>query len=470
MVNDRQLASQGYLERVEATPQEHPEASTCTQISKADKFNAEQGGNAKDLLERICTRENMHKAYKRVVQNKGAGGIDDMSVRELNGWLEENYDALMSRLLTKKYRPSAVRRVEIPKEEKGKTRCLGIPTVVDRMVQQAIVEVLTPIYEPQFSKYSFGFRPNHSAHHALCAIKDFADEGNAWVASIDLERFFDTVNHSKLIQLLSDSLQDKRVVSLIHRFLMAGVMVEGVVHKTEEGCPQGGPLSPLLANIMLNELDKELAVRGHAFVRYADDCMILKRSRKAAERALVSTSKFIEKKLFLKVNRDKSYVAHIADDVKYLGYGFYQSNEELRFRPHAKSIVKLKDKVRTILARANGWSLDYRRYRLKCLINGWVNYFRLANMSTLLVSIDQWTRRKIRCVYWKAWKRVRTKFKALQRLGIPKQKAWEWSNSRKAYWRIAGSWVLSRALTNAKLEDLGWTSFSKRYIHVRCQG
>lgn len=470
LAKDRQLGNQGYLEMVGATPQEYPEASTGARNSEANEFNAQPIDNAKDLLEKICARENMREAYRRVVRNKGAGGVDNMSVRELNGWLADNYDALIDRLLAGKYKPSPVRRVEILKEEKGKTRLLGIPTVIDRMAQQAIVQVLTPIYEPIFSDYSFGFRPNRSAHDALLAIKQFADAGDVWAASIDLERFFDTVNQSKLVQLLSDSLEDKRVVSLIHRFLLAGAMEGGVVHKTEEGTPQGGPLSPLLANVMLNELDRELARRGHAFVRYADDCMILKASRKAAERALASVSKFIERKLFLKVNEDKSFVARVNDDVKYLGYGFYFGEGELKFRPHAKSIAKLKDKVRVILSRSNGWSLDCRRRRLKWLVDGWVNYFKLAHMKKVLADIDEWMRRKIRCVYWKAWKRTRTKLRALQKLGIPKQKAWEWANSRKAYWRIAVSWVLSRSLNNKKLEELGWTNFSQRYQQVGCQG
>lgn len=453
-----------------AKPREHPEASTCARNSEAGEFDAQPNDSAKDLLERICERDNMREAYKRVVRNKGAGGVDGMPVRELNGWLARNYDALIDRLLAGRYRPRPVRRVEIPKEEKGKTRLLGIPTVVDRMVQQAIAQVLAPLYEPRFSENSFGFRPDRSAHDALLAVKAYADEGNVWAASIDLERFFDTVNHSKLVQLLSDGLEDKRVVSLVHRFLMAGAMADGAVCKTETGTPQGGPLSPLLANIMLNELDKELKARGHAFVRYADDCMILKGSRKAAERALASVSKFIENKLFLKVNRGKSFVARIDEDVKYLGYAFYSCKGDLKFRPHEKSVAKLKDKVRAILSRSNGWSLDFRRYRLRCLVNGWVGYFRLADMKTLLARVDEWCRRKIRCVYWKAWKRTRTKFKALRRLGIPKWWAWQWANSRKAYWRIANSWILSRALTNAKLEELGWTSFSKRYNQVKCQG
>lgn len=259
---DRQLREEGYPERAGAKPREHPEASTCARNSEADEFNAESSSNAKDLLKRICARENMRLAYVRVVRNRGAGDVDDMSVEGLDAWLQGNYDALVGMLRAGKYRPRPVRRVEIPKEERGKTRLLGIPTVVDRMVQQAITQVLTPIYEPRFSKSSFGFRPNRSAHDALLAIKDHADKGDVWVASIDLERFFDTVNQSKLVQLLSDGLEDKRVVSLIHRFLMAGAMVDGVVCETKGGTPQGGPLSPLLANIMLNELDKEMERRG----------------------------------------------------------------------------------------------------------------------------------------------------------------------------------------------------------------
>ena len=254
----RQLHLEGYLAVAGAEPREQPGAPTCTPNTERGEFDATQRGDAKDLLERICARENMREAYRRVVRNKGAGGVDGMQVAELDAWLEANYDALIGRLLAGKYKPKPVRRVEIPKEEKGKTRQLGIPTVVDRMVQQAIVQQLTPIYEPKFSEHSFGFRPNRSAHDALLAAKAKADAGDIWVASIDLERFFDTVNQSKLVQLLSDSIPDGRVVSLVHRFLQAGVMVDGVVMPTEEGTPQGGPLSPLLANVMLDELDKEL--------------------------------------------------------------------------------------------------------------------------------------------------------------------------------------------------------------------
>lgn len=367
-----------------------------------------------------------------------------------------------------KYKPLPVRRVEIPKEEKGKTRQLGIPAVIDRMVQQAIVQVFTPIHEALFSDSSFGFRPQRSAHDALRRIKEYADEGNVWCVSLDLERFFDTVNQSKLIQLLGKTIKDGRVISLIHRFLMAGVMIDGVVMPTEEGTPQGGPLSPLLANILLNELDRELERRGHTFVRYADDILILKQTRKAAERTRETITEFIEKKLFLKVNREKTVVAKINWGVKYLGYGFYRKKDGWGLRVLPKSVAKLKAKIRIITACSNGWSLDYRRFRLKTLVNGWVNYFMLADMRSLSEDIDGWCRRRIRMVYWKQWKKMRTKLHALIKLGITKKQAWQWANSRKAYWRIAGSAVLSRALNNDKLEELGWETFSKRYGLVRC--
>ena len=464
----RQLRIEGYLAMAGAEPREQLEAPTCAPNSERDEFDAEPRGDAKDLLERICARENMREAYRRVMSNKGAGGVDGMEVNELKEWLSANYDALIGRLLAGKYKPKPVRRVEIPKEEKGKTRKLGIPTVIDRLVQQAIVQVLTPIYEPMFSEHSFGFRPDRSAHDALRAAAAASDAGNVWVASIDLERFFDTVNQSKLVQLLSDTIADGRVVSLVHRFLQAGVMVDGVVMPTEEGTPQGGPLSPLLANVMLNELDRELGRRGHAFVRYADDCMILKGSRRAAERVMETMTRFIEEKLFLKVNRGKSYVARIDQGVKYLGYAFYFGEGGVRLSVHPKSAAKLKAKVSLILARSNGWSLDYRRYRLRCLVNGWVGYFRLADMKSLLAGLDGWCRRKVRCVYWKCWKKVGTKLRALVRLGVPRRKAWEWANSRKSYWRVAGSWILSKSLGNAKLEELGWCFFQKRYLEVRC--
>lgn len=461
---------EGQPGRVGAEPREHPEAPTPVWSTEADELDA-TAGNTEDLLERICSRENMRAACDRVVRNGGAGGVDGMGVAELPAWLDANHDALAGRILSGRYRPKPVRRVEIPKRERGKVRLLGIPTAVDRMVQQAVAQQLTPIFEPRFHPDSYGFRPGRSAHDALLAVRRHADGGNVWVASMDLERFFDTVNQSKLVQLLSDALADRRVVSLVHRFLMAGVATDGIVEETPEGTPQGGPLSPLLANILLNELDWELERRGHAFVRYADDFIVMKRSRKAAERAMGSVTKFVESKLFLTVNRDKSYVAHITRQVKYLGYSFGMRRDadggvRLRMQVHRSSVKSLKDRVREILSRSNGWSLDHRRYRLRCLVYGWVGYFRLADMRGLLRRVDGWIRRKIRCVYWKCWKRTRTKFRALVRLGVSRGPAWEWANSRKAYWRVAGSGILDRSLNNGRLEELGWTLFYNRYLQA----
>ena len=465
----RQLRTrlEGQPGRAGAEPREHPEAPTRARSTEADELDASTG-NTEDLLERICSWDNMSEACARVVRNGGAGGVDGMAVSELPGWLEANHEALAGRILAGRYRPRPVRRVEIPKKERGKVRLLGIPTAADRMVQQAVAQQLAPIFEPRFHPDSYGFRTGRSAHDALRAVKRHADAGNVWVASMDLERFFDTVNQSRLVQLLSDALADKRVVSLVHRFLMAGVAVDGVVEPTPEGTPQGGPLSPLLANVLLNELDWELERRGHAFVRYADDFVILKRSRKAAERAMGSVTKYVEGRLFLRVNREKSFVAHISRGVKYLGYAFYRRGGELRFRVHPRSLASLRDRVREILSRSNGWSLDYRRHRLRSLVNGWVGYFRLADMRGALRELDSWVRRKIRCVYWKCWKRVGTKFRALVRLGVGRGRAWQWANSRKAYWRVAGSGILDRALSNAKLEELGWTTFYQRYLELQC--
>ena len=470
----RQLRTgfEGQPGRAGAEPREIPEAPTRARSTEADELDATTG-NTEDLLERICSRENMQVACERVVRNGGAGGVDGMGAAELPAWLDANHGALTDRILRGRHRPRPVRRVEIPKRERGKVRLLGIPTCVDRMVQQAVAQQLTPIFEPRFHEDSYGFRPGRSAHDALMAVKRHADEGNVWVASMDLERFFDTVNQSKLVQLLSDALADKRVVSLVHRFLMAGVAVDGIVEATDEGTPQGGPLSPLLANVLLNELDWELERRGHAFVRYADDFIIMKRSRKAAERAMESVTKFVESRLFLRVNRGKSFVAHITQQVGYLGHSFGMRREadgvvRLRLQVHRRSLESLRDKVREILSRSNGWSLDYRRYRLRCLVYGWVGYYRLADMRGLLRDLDSWVRRKIRCVYWKCWKRVRTRFRALVRLGVVRGLAWQWANSRKAYWRVAGSGILDRALDNARLQELGWTLFYPRYLLISC--
>jgi group II intron reverse transcriptase/maturase len=365
-----------------------------------------------DLLEKILDSGNLQRAYHRVCANKGSAGVDGITTDGLLNQLNEiGLEHLKEQIRTGKYRPKPVLRVEIPKEG-GKTRNLGIPRVLDRMVQQAIAQVLSELYESEFCEYSYGFRPNRGAHDALRQCLVNANDGYTWVVDMDLERFFDTVNHSKLIQVLSERVKDGRVVSLVHKFLRAGVVVDGMYQKTEVGCPQGGNLSPILANILLNECDHELIRRGHRFVRYADDMVIFCGSRKAAERTLDSTVRYLEQVLKLKVNRQKTSVSKLGN-INFLGYGFFYDWRAERWDLclHKKSQEKLKVKLKELTQRSNGWSVAYRQRRLKQLIRGWVAYFKLAKCKTTLQDIDKWLRRRIRMLYWKMWKRVRTRYK-----------------------------------------------------------
>ena len=418
-----------------------------------------------NLMEQILHKDNLNKAYKKVKSNKGAGGIDGMSVDELLGFLKDNQKHLIQQIKDGKYKPNPVRRVEIPKETKGEFRKLGVPTVVDRVFQQAITQVLSPIYEKQFSENSFGFRPNRGAHDALKQCKTNVNEGYVYVVDMDLEKFFDTVCQSKLIEVLSRTIKDGRVISLIHKYLNAGVISKGMFKKTEVGMPQGGPLSPLLSNIMLNELDKELTRRGHRFVRYADDCMIFCKSRKSAERTLNNIVPYIEEKLFLKVNRNKTCVAHISK-VKYLGYSFYRYKGKCRLRVHPKSVTKMKNKIRELTDRSNGWGNEYRALKLTQFIRGWVNYFGMADMKSLLQSNDEWLRHRIRAIYWKQWKKVKTKFKELKKLGVDKEKAWICANMRNGNWYCSGYFVLQTAFNNKKLRELGYPTFTEFYLKI----
>jgi group II intron reverse transcriptase/maturase len=416
------------------------------------------------LLEQILSPSNLNRAYKRVRSNKGRGGIDKMEVESLKDYLVESKEQLIQSILDGKYRPNPVRRVEIPKE-KG-TRRLGIPTVVDRAIQQAIAQVLSPIYEKQFSETSYGFRPGRNAHQALSKCRDYITEGYRFAVDMDLEKFFDTVNQSKLIEVLSRTIKDGRVISLIHKYLNAGVVVRNKFEDTEMGVPQGGPLSPLLSNIMLNELDKELERRGHRFVRYADDLVILCKSKRSAGRTLANIVPYIENKLFLKVNREKTAAAYI-QGVKFLGYSFYVVKGEGRLRVHPKSIAKMKERIKTLTSRSNGWGYARRKEALRQYIRGWVNYFKLADMKNLLIGIDEWYRRRLRMVIWKLWKRNRTRWRNLIKLGINRYKAWEWANTRKGYWHTANSFILSRTITNDRLMQAGYVFFSDYYRSVR---
>ncbi|NLM87745.1 MAG: group II intron reverse transcriptase/maturase [Syntrophomonadaceae bacterium] len=427
-----------------------------TETDSTDTSKQKEG-----LLEQILNRDNLNRAYKQVKRNKGVGGIDGMQVDELLPYLREHKNELVQSLRDGKYRPQPVRRVEIPKEN-GKTRKLGIPTVVDRLIQQAICQVLSPIFEKQFSNNSFGFRPKRSAHDALKRCQTNITDGYKWVVDMDLEKYFDTVNQSKLIQILSETIKDGRVISLIHKFLRAGVMVGGMFEDSPEGVPQGGPLSPLLGNIMLNECDHELERRGHRFVRYADDLLIFCKSRKAATRTLNHILPYIEGKLFLKVNREKTQIAYV-NEVKYLGYGFYIHKGEGRLRIHPKSVQKFKDKIREVTGRSNGMGTLARKTRLNQTIRGWINYFKLADAKKLLQRLDEWIRSRIRMVIWKRWKKVRTRFENLKRLGIKEEQAWMWANTRKGYWRTAHSPILLIALSNERLKRAGYLSLMECY-------
>lgn len=417
------------------------------------------------LLEKILDKDNLNDAFKRVKANKGAHGVDGMETDELLQYLKDNGEQLKQSILDGKYHPNPVRRVEIPKEDGKQKRKLGIPTVVDRWIQQAIAQVLTPIFEVQFSDNSYGFRPKRSAHDAIKRCQENIEQGYKYAVDMDLEKYFDTVNQSKLIEVLSKTIKDGRVISLIHKYLKAGVVVRHKYGDTEVGVPQGGPLSPLLSNIMLTELDKELEKRGHRFVRYADDLIILCKSKRSARRTLDKIIPFIENKLFLKVNKNKTVVEYVGK-VKFLGFTFYQYKGKARVRIHPKSIAKMKRRIKELTARSNGMGNDSRKNKLKSYIMGWINYFKIADMKNLLLDIDEWMRRRIRMVYWKQWKRIRTRFKMLQTLGIYKQKAWEFANTRKGYWRISGSPILSKSLNNDTLKRFGFIFFSEYYRQV----
>lgn len=459
----RQLHMEDYLEEIPA------EQGRVTGVYAHEWITGNPDTNTDfwtdKLLDTILRSDNLNAAYKRVKANKGSGGMDGMQVDELLPYLRDHRGELVRQLREGKYKPNPVRRVEIPKEEKGKNRKLGIPTVVDRMIQQAIAQELTPIYEEQFSDNSYGFRPGRSAHDALEKCREYVEEGYVYAISMDLQSYFDTVNHSKLIELLSRTIKDGRLISLIHRYLNAGVMEDGGFRTTPEGVPQGGPLSPLCGNVMLNELDKELERRGHKFVRYADDCMILCKSRKSAERTLEHIIPFITGKLYLKINLEKTTISHISK-VKYLGYGFYRYKGKCRMRVHPKSIRKMKNRLRELTVRGNKWSNPEREEKLRKYTNGWINYYRFADMKSLMETTDEWLRHRIRAMYWRQWKKVRTRYKIFRALHLPEWKVHELANCRKGTWRAAE--MLNSVLTKAIIVDrLGYPSMTAHYLKVR---
>jgi RNA-directed DNA polymerase len=410
------------------------------------------------ILERIVDYGNLMRAYKQVADNEGSSGIDHMDTKELGRWLGKNINQLREQLLTEQYEVSAVRKVEIPKPEGG-LRLLGIPTVKDRFIQQAIQQELICHYEPTFSESSYGFRPGRSAHQAIEQASKFIQEGKEWVVDIDLEKFFDKINHDRLMQRLSKGIGDKRLLRLIRAYLKAGMMDDGLIEQRVAGTPQGGPLSPLLSNIVLDELDKELEDRGHSFCRYADDCNIYVKSRKAGERVMTSITDFIEKKLKLKVNREKSGVRHCSD-VKFLGYTIMPGG---KIRVADKSITRFKDKIREITRRNRGISFELVIRELNQVITGWVNYYRLANVwLSTFKDLDAWIRRKLRCYRLKQCGRRYTIFKFLHNLNIPEQKCWNAIMYSQGWWQLSNKVAVSHAMNLTWFSQQGLQSLYLR--------
>ena len=424
-------------------------------------------GTSMELLEKILSKQNLNLAYKQVYKNKGASGVDGVTVDELFSYIKEHKEEILWKIRNRKYKPLPVRRVYIPKENE-KLRKLGIPSVIDRVLQQAIVQVLTPIYEEQFSDNSYGFRPNRCCEQAVIKALECFNNGYDWIVDIDLQSFFDEVNQDKLMAIIHRTIKDDDVISLIRKFLQSGVMEKGVIQETKKGTPQGGNLSPLLSNIMLNELDEELKKRGLNFVRYADDCLIMVRSEKAANRVMESITTFITKKLGLKVNLEKSKIAR-PNQIKYLGFGFYKKiNQNIwRPKPHIKSVQKFKTKLRDILVRSRSISLDERFLKLKQLIYGWVNYFRIADMKALLSKeIDPNIRRKLRVIIWKQWKKIKKRYTCLRKLGISHRDAYVTANSRKGYYYIAHTRVIETAISKERLNKRGLVNSLDHYLKV----
>ena len=423
-----------------------------------------------DLLERILDRQNLNRAYKQVRANHGAPGTDGMTVEDALPWLREHRDELLESIRQGKYRPQPVRRKEIPKPDGG-VRKLGIPTVIDRIIQQAIAQQLVPIYEPLFSDGSYGYRPKRSAQMAIQKVKEYAEQDYTQAVLIDLSKYFDTLNHDLLMNMVREQVHDKRVVELIKRFLKSGIMENGLYIKTREGSPQGGPLSPLLANIYLDKFDKEMERRGVPVIRYADDIVILARSSRAAERLLESSRKYLEGKLKLKMNLEKSRVVSVYSvrNFKFLGFALGKGRNGIFIRVHAKSLKKAKQKLKELTSRSQGRNVRVVMHKVKVYARGWLGYFRIASMKNTLKSWDEWLRRRFRMYIWKQWKLPKARIRNLMKLGIPRYYAHKWGYV-KGYWRVAGSPVLTRSITNERLARAGYYSLSDRYESLHLCG
>ena len=446
---------------------EHEEYAGARSI---DRRNVKEADGA-DLLERILNRNNLNRAYKRVKANKGAPGIDGMTVKDALHWLRENREDLLDRIRRGKYKPQPVRRKEIPKPDGG-VRKLGIPTVVDRIIQQAIAQQLTPIFEPLFSDGSYGYRPGRSAQMAIQKVKEYAEQGYTTAVLIDLSKYFDTLNHDLLMNMVREEVHNKRVIELIKRFLKSGVMENGLCIRTEEGSPQGGPLSPLLANIYLNKYDREMERRGVHVIRYADDIVVLARTPRAGKRLLESSRRYLEGKLKLKMNMEKSRVVSVYSkrNFKFLGFAIGKGKDGVVIRAHGKSLKKAKQKLKELTSRSQGRNVRVVMYRVKVFIRGWLGYFSIASMRTTMKRWDEWLRRRLRMYIWKQWKLPRTKVKNLLKLGIPKWAAYQYGNARKGYWRMAGTSTLNRAISKERLARAGYYSILNQYESLHSCG
>ncbi len=419
-----------------------------------------------ETLDLILERGNLNEAYKQVYANKGVAGVDGVNVYQLKRYIEEHWASIEKLIKQRKYKPQPALRVEIPKDN-GTVRLLGIPTAIDRVIQQAIHQVLSPIFEKQFSDSSYGFRPGRNAHMAVVKSLELLNDGYDWVVDIDLERFFDTVHHDRLMNLISRTIKDGDVISLIRKYLVSGVMINEEILDTTEGTPQGSPLSPLLSNIMLNELDKELEARGLNFVRYADDCNIYVKSEKAANRVMSSIKRFIEKKLGLIVNMEKSKISR-PQNVKFLGFGYYvDKNNKYQVKPHKISMKKFKQKIKLLTKRKWNISLSNRLMKLKQLIVGWVYYFKISNMKSFLRALDSYLRKKIRIIIWKQWKKFRKRYESLLKLGATKRNAWRTAGCRKGYQFVCTSATIHATITNARLKKRGLVSALDLYNGLR---
>jgi RNA-directed DNA polymerase len=417
----------------------------------------EPNGN---LLERILSRDNVQKAWKRVKANKGVPGIDNMSIDDFPEFARAQWDRIRDSLMAGTYQPSPVKRVEIPKPTGG-TRPLGIPTVLDRLIQQAMYQVMMPIFDGDFSEFSYGFRPGRSAHDAVRKVREYIRQGYRVAVDMDLSKFFDRVNHDVLMHRVARKIRDKRVLRLIGKYLRAGVVIKGRLQKSHEGVPQGGPLSPLMANILLDDLDKELEKRGHRFVRYADDFVILVRTQQAGLRAKESITRFLLKKLKLKVNQDKSRVAS-TDDTHFLGFTF----KGTKIRWSDKAFREFKRRVKRLTGRSWFVSMRYRYQKISQYIRGWMNYFGISEYYRPIPEIDHWLRRRLRMCYWKQWRRSRTKIRNLRNLGTSLKAALDVGLSRKGPWRLARTLATQTGMTNQWLKDQGLVSVKELWVNI----